>query len=121
MDPSGTVACRVIWLMSPVQVMLLAMASDDFARRWRDANAANIEQLADHLREARAHGCLPGQNPRLAAAALSAMLEHACLTWGNPDWRPPHLPDDPEQAIDALTALALGGIAGNDAIPSQPR
>lgn len=93
-------------------VFQAAMASEEFARRWRDANAVNVEQLAEHLREARGHGCLPDLDPRLAAAALSAMLEHSCLTWGNPAWRPSHLPDDPEQVIDALATIALGGIGG---------
>jgi len=96
-----------------VAVFQAAMASDDFARRWRGSHSANIEQLADHLRESQAHGYLPGLDPRFAAAAMSSMLEHFCLTWCNPVWRPLDMQDDDaEQAIDTLTAMALGGIRG---------
>ena len=91
-----------------------AMASEDFARRLRDANANNIKQLAAHLREAQARGYLPQLDPRLAATALAGMLHHACLMWSIPGLRPSGVPDDPEQIIDTLTALALGGIGSRD-------
>jgi AcrR family transcriptional regulator len=101
-----------------VAIFQAAMASDDFARRLRDANANNIEQLAAHLREAQTLGYLPQMDPCLAAAALAGMLHHACLMWSLPGLRPLGSPDDPEQIIDTLTALALGGIGSRD--PANP-
>jgi AcrR family transcriptional regulator len=101
-----------------VAVFQAAMASEDFARRLRDANANNIKQLVAHLREAQTHGHIPQMDLRIAAAAVAGMLQHACLMWSLPGLRPSGIPDDPEQVIDTLTALALGGICSRD--PAGP-
>jgi AcrR family transcriptional regulator len=101
-----------------VAIFQAAMASEDFARRLRDENANNIEQLAAHLREAQARGYLSQMDPRLAAAAVAGMLHHVCLMWSIPGLRPSGIPDDPERIIDTLTALALGGIGSRD--PADP-
>ncbi|ONH59903.1 hypothetical protein CcI49_14380 [Frankia sp. CcI49] len=95
-----------------VAIFQAAMISDDFARRWRDVNAHNIEVLADHLRVSQAAGHLPHLDPRLAAAALAAMWSQFCLLWNNPALRPVGVSQDPELAIDTLARLALSGISG---------
>lgn len=64
-----------------VGVFQVAMVDETFAERWREIRQFGIDQTAIVIRRAQKAGYSPGVDPRLAASALSSMLENFCYVW----------------------------------------
>jgi AcrR family transcriptional regulator len=64
-----------------VGISQAAMIDPDFAARWRDIHRTATEFVAAGIRQAQDDGYGPGLNPKVAASALTAMVEQFCLTW----------------------------------------
>ncbi len=82
--PRVQIAARAHWetyrerLAEMVGVYQLAMINDDFAKVWDDLCEEPIAGITRSVERAQARGYCPGENPRLAAEAIVAMLNQFC-------------------------------------------
>jgi AcrR family transcriptional regulator len=65
-------------LAEAISVSQLAMINDDFAQFWAETCEMAISFIAESVRRAQADGYCAGDDPRLVAEAIVAMLNHFC-------------------------------------------
>jgi AcrR family transcriptional regulator len=107
-----------IRLAEMISVSQLAMINEDFAQYWAEICAIPTSFITEMVRRAQTQGYCEGDDPRLIALAIVAMLNQFCyLQLAGPGSSPAGAPDD-EACINTLANIFYRAIYYKEVRPT---
>jgi AcrR family transcriptional regulator len=105
-------------LAEMISVSQLAMINEDFAQYWAEICAIPTSFITEMVRRAQTQGYCEGDDPRLIALAIVAMLNQFCyLQLAGPGSSPAGAPDD-EACINTLANIFYRAIYYKEVRPT---